>query len=457
MKRVAIYIRVSTNEQFQEGYSIQAQRERLISYCKAKDWLVQDVYIDGGYSGSNIDRPALNRLLNCLNDIDIVLVYKLDRLSRSQKDTLYLIEDEFIANDVDFVSVTENFDTTTPFGRAMIGILSVFAQLERENIRERSKIGRIERAKKGLWAGTPNPPIGYDLIDSTLVVNEYEAVQVKEVFELYLKGYGSNRIQDIFIDKGYTTKYGDWKNISTHTIYRIIDNRVYIGEISFAGKWYKGIHTPIIDKDTFNKAMQYRKKRKGHRRGLKYFLSGLLYCGDCGEKYVSDKKGSRSFYICKNRKMAYKQDFKCENVIFTINELEKMAIKKMKAMLKDKSKIAERKAEIANSNDKKSNNDAIKKRIKEVDKQIDKLMDLYQLDTIPINELSSRISKLHEEKQLLDKNLVEEHIGNEVNIEEIIDKLTDFDDVWNSLTVDARKSIANLLLGNKIYVSSKGI
>lgn len=132
MKKVGIYIRVSTQEQANEGYSIQAQKERLISYCKAKDWHIVDIYTDGGYSGSNLDRPGIQKLIADIEKIDMVLVYKLDRLSRSQKDTLYLIEDIFLKNNVDFVSMNESFDTSTPFGRAMIGILSVFAQLERE-------------------------------------------------------------------------------------------------------------------------------------------------------------------------------------------------------------------------------------------------------------------------------------------------------------------------------------
>ena len=309
MKRAAIYIRVSTLEQKEEGYSIQAQREKLLLYCKAKEWTVKDIYIDGGYSGSNLDRPDLNRLLNSLEDIDLVLVYKLDRLSRSQKDTLFLIEDKFITSNVDFVSMTENFDTTTAFGRAMIGILSVFAQLERENIRERSKMGRIERAKKGLWAGPPNPPLGYDLVDSKLIVNDYEAMQVREIFDLYLKGWGKQRITNHFIKKGYTNKYGDWKNVSSHVIIRIVTNRSYIGEVSYAKKWYKGIHKPIIDADTFAMANSMQKQRKGNSTAIKYFLSGLLTCDKCGAGYIVDSKNDKRYHICKNRKHGYKQSF----------------------------------------------------------------------------------------------------------------------------------------------------
>ena len=149
-KKVAIYVRVSTDIQV-DGYSIDEQIERLEKYCQARDWIIYDKYIDPGFSGSNINRPAMLKMITDIRDnkIDLVLVYKLDRLSRSQKDTLYLIEEEFLPNSVDFISMTENFDTSTPFGKAMIGILSVFAQLERENIKTRLAMGHVGRAKAG--------------------------------------------------------------------------------------------------------------------------------------------------------------------------------------------------------------------------------------------------------------------------------------------------------------------
>lgn len=135
MRRAALYIRVSTLEQAQEGYSVGEQRERLIAYCKAQDWLIADIYVDGGYTGSNLNRPGIQKLMSETEKFDVVLVYKLDRLSRSQRDTLYLIEEIFRPNKVDFVSMQESFDTSSPFGKAMIGLLAVFAQLEREQIK----------------------------------------------------------------------------------------------------------------------------------------------------------------------------------------------------------------------------------------------------------------------------------------------------------------------------------
>lgn len=399
----------------------------------------------------------MNKLLVDLKErkTDLVLVYKLDRLSRSQKDTLFLIEDEFLKHEIDFVSITENFDTTTAFGRAMIGILSVFAQLERENIKERTESGRIERAKKGLWCGTPNAPLGYDLKDNSLLVNEYEAIQVKEVFRLYLQGLGKQRIQNHMVSKGYTNKYGAWDNISNHAITRIITNRVYIGEVSFKKEWYEGIHEAIIDKETFNEANIMNINRKGKSTRVKYFLSGILYCSECGDKYITDKKNKNSYYMCRNRKLGYKQDFKCMNTIFRTEVLEDMTIKQIKDMVRNKDKVIKSKYNKLNNDN--SNDDVLLDRIDNIDKQINKLMDLYQIDTIPVEELSKRISALHEEKKSISKELEEDIEDEDINIEDILNLLIDFDEVWEEIEVEQKRDIASTLLGDKILVDKQGV
>ena len=151
MKHTALYLRVSTEAQADEGYSLAAQAEKLEAYCRMKGIDRFTQYVDGGFSGSNLSRPAVTQLIDCIRrgEVERVVVYKLARLSRSQKDTLYLIEDVFAPHGVDFVSINENIDTGTPYGRAMIGILSAFAQLERENIFLRTRMGMVERVKQG--------------------------------------------------------------------------------------------------------------------------------------------------------------------------------------------------------------------------------------------------------------------------------------------------------------------
>ena len=161
-KRVFIYLRVSTTEQAEEGYSLSEQEYRLRKLCEANDWILVKIYTDGGFSGGNTDRPALQEMIKAIEkgEADMVLVDKLDRLSRSQYDTLHLIKKVFEANNVAFVSRAESFDTSTPFGRAMVGILAVFAELERERIKERMSEGREGRAKEGKWRGRQQGQVG---------------------------------------------------------------------------------------------------------------------------------------------------------------------------------------------------------------------------------------------------------------------------------------------------------
>ena len=208
MRRVVIYVRVSTQEQAAEGYSIGEQLERLRLFCKAHDWTLVDEYVDPGYSGATLQRPAISKLISDIEKetFNTILVYKLDRLSRSQKDTMHLIEDVFMVNNIDFISMNENFDTSTPLGRAMIGILSVFAQLERDQIKERMGMGKEARAKEGKWQGGSTVPVGYeyDIASGQLVINEYEAIQVREVFNMVLAGVPYKTIAETLTGKGYT-------------------------------------------------------------------------------------------------------------------------------------------------------------------------------------------------------------------------------------------------------------
>ena len=197
MKHTALYLRVSTEAQADEGYSLAAQAEKLEAYCRMKGIDRFTQYVDGGFSGSNLSRPAVTQLIDCIRrgEVERVVVYKLDRLSRSQKDTLYLIEDVFAPHGVDFVSINENIDTGTPYGRAMIGILSAFAQLERENIFLRTRMGMVERVRQGYWPGGGKIPFGYDYDAAKgILVPNRDADTVREIYARYLAGESAGSI-----------------------------------------------------------------------------------------------------------------------------------------------------------------------------------------------------------------------------------------------------------------------
>lgn len=326
MSVAACYVRVSTENQ-KENYSIEEQKSRLRAFCEAKDIVIGKMYVDGGYSGGNLRRPALQELLRRLPEYDLVIVYKLDRLSRSQKDTLMLIEDYFLARKVDFISVCENFDTSTPLGRAMIGMLSVFAQLEKEQITERFTMGRIARAKNGYYHGGPTAPVGYDYVDGQLIVNEKKARQVRELFERFCRGAS---IHDCW--RHMQARYGASAGWSSETqIRHVLVNEVYLGKVKFQGESYPGLHPPVIPEELFSRAQALLQERKSSvSAGSRPFaprtlLSGLLICGQCGARF----HGEHGWYVCGGRRKRRREPADapaCDNRKWRIPELDALVI-----------------------------------------------------------------------------------------------------------------------------------
>lgn len=468
MTKAAIYIRVSTQEQAQEGYSVQAQKDRLINYCKAREWIISDIYIDPAYSGSNLDRPAIQQLIANVGKFDVVLVYKLDRLSRSQRDTLHLIEEVFIPANVDFVSMNESFDTGTPFGRAMIGILSVFAQLERETIKERTAMGKKERAKAGLFHGGPYLPIGYDRTsEGKLIINDYEAIQIKEIFKLYLTGLGGTAILSELNRKGYRHKNGKWK--SSSVVLSVLDSVVYTGCITSKNDIVcENAHEAIIPIDIFEKVQKIRRRKKTFypkAYKAKSLLQGFLYCGHCGARYFL-RTGSKGYhrYYCYSRSKSNPIrviDPNCMNKIWQVTELEKIVenrIRKLSLDTKYFDSLIKKKSEktIIQNNDK-----TIKKQLSAVQRQIERLMDLYQIDSerMPIEEISSRIEKMYEEKKALEKQLSEqepEPAVSDFDIEGIKNILKEVSIIWEIATLDQKRNIMQALI-DKIELDGENV
>lgn len=471
MKRVVIYVRVSTQEQATEGHSISEQLERLRKYCDAHGWMLVEEYVDPGFSGTNTNRPALQKLLRDIPNggFDTVLVYKLDRLSRSQKDTMQLIEDVFLANKIDFISMNENFDTSTPFGRAMIGILSVFAQLERDQINERLMMGRVGRAKTGKWNGGQKPPVGYDYVNGALIPIEYEAMQVRTVFDLFLNGLNGeqlsmHQIKD-YMGARYNTRYSAWSQAAC--VSRVLKNRIYIGEIKYAGIWYQGDHEPIIDMETWEAAQQkydtYIKQfahSQRHPFEGRNLLSGILYCGHCEarfymqittDKRTKDKERRYYSYRCysksSNKKMVKMKGCTAKN--YKRDELNQIVIDEIK-------KLALNPGEIKRLQGKslpivEDNSEVINKRIAELDTQIDKLLDLYQVGNIEVSKLSARIDALNSEKEKLSAELIEKEPPLLMVAEEVEEILSNCEDIFNFGTQEEQQALVRSLI-NKIVV-----
>lgn len=442
--RVALYPRVSTQEQAKEGYSIGEQIERLTKYCEAMNWTIYKIYTDPGYSGANTDRPGLQEMIKDVKSglIEKVVVYKLDRLSRSQLDTLYLIEKVFLANNTDFVSMSENFDTSTPFGRAMIGILAVFAQLEREQIKERMSVGKEGRAKDGLFHGSKYVPIGYDYIDGQLIVNDYEKMQVQEVYRLFLNGTPLRTIETIFREKGYKHKFGYWTPTAMR---RVMTNKTQLGYIRHNGAWYEGQHDAIIDETSHTAAVKLLNdrsedwKKTGLRPGRQStYLGGLLYCAHCGAKYTkqmggSKKYGALRYYACYSRNKKVKKMIKdpnCKNKNWKAEELEDIIFNEIRKLALDPDKIHEMKEGNASAEKELDKGAAIRERIRTIDDQISRFMDLYGFGKFTIDQVSNKVDPLNEEKQRLLYELDElEQDTDALSESEAVELVSSFEDI----------------------------
>lgn len=258
--KAAIYIRVSTLDQAREGYSLDAQEETLRKWCADHKYEVYDLYADRGISGKDIShRPDMRRLMQDaeLHHFDTVVFWALSRFTRSVED-LYETMSNFQTWGVSMVSFTESFDTSTPMGRAMIGIVGVFAQLERELTGERVRAAMAARAAKG--KRTCSEILGYDLEGKdSLRINKHEAEYVRYVFSTYLERKNLSEVAELCRERGYRGKRG--RVPTAWTISVILTRPQYCGYNVYVGEIYKGNHEPIVDVQTFNKVQSLLRKQ----------------------------------------------------------------------------------------------------------------------------------------------------------------------------------------------------
>jgi DNA invertase Pin-like site-specific DNA recombinase len=314
--RCAIYTRKSTEHGLDlEFNSLDAQREACEAYVKSQaseGWqVIKEHYDDPAYSGGNMERPALKRLLKAIEAglVDVVVVYKIDRLTRSLADFAKLVE-AFDAKTISFVAVTQQFNTTTSMGRLTLNVLLSFAQFERELASERVKDKVAASRKKGKWMGG-NVPLGYDAIDKKLVINPAEAKIVRMIFDRYLAVKSLQKVIDEMHANGIVSRRRYVKDKQTGGVpftygplAYLLKNRTYLGESGHGGKWFAGEHDPIVDKKTFQAVQNLIKENSAGRSGKRYrngaLLTGVLY-DDRGHRMspsFSVKNGVRyPFYV----------------------------------------------------------------------------------------------------------------------------------------------------------------
>ena len=322
--RCAVYTRKSTDENLELDFnSLHAQRESAEAYIasqKHTGWVcLPEHYDDGGFSGGNVDRPAFQQLMADVEAemIDCVLVYKIDRLSRSLMDFARIME-ILERKNVSLVSVTQQFNTTTSMGRLTLNILLSFAQFEREIISERTRDKIAASRRKGKWTGGP-PVLGYDRVrdnaGTRLTVNEKEAEQVRAIFGKYLElGSLLDTVRELDaegrLNKRYQTVKGQWrggKDFDKSTLQKMLTNPLYLGKIAYKGQMYEGEHDAIVDEDLFGRVQGMLRRNRGS--GGKYqrnkygaVLKGLVRCKHCGRAmshhYATRGQRRYRYYVC---------------------------------------------------------------------------------------------------------------------------------------------------------------
>lgn len=340
--RCAVYTRKSSEEGLDMDFnSLDAQRESCEAYIvsqRAEGWTpVSDRYDDGGFSGGTLERPALTRLLADVKagKIDVIVVYKIDRLSRSMLDFLNLVE-LFERHGVTFVSVTQSFNTKDAMGRMALNILVTFAQFERELIGERIRDKVAASRKRGKWMGGWTP-LGYEVHDRKLLIHEVDAERVRAIFRRFVQLKSATRLARELVAANERTRYGHL--LDKGVLYKILNNRVYLGEAVHRGTSYPGEHQPIIDRKLWDQVHTILKesprKRAGNARAqTPALLKGLLFGPDGAAMSPTHTRKSGRLYRYYISQTAMKQGRSdCPVKLVPAAELERIIIDQVRVLL----------------------------------------------------------------------------------------------------------------------------
>ena len=420
-----IYVRVSTEDQAQEGFSVRAQTEKLKTYALLKGWDIYDIYADEGISGKNIvDRPAMNRLIDDVENgsVNNVLVFKVDRLTRSTRNLIELV-DLFEDNKCTFNSLTESIDTETPSGRMFLKIIGIFAEFERENFSIRTRLGLERKVKEGYTIASRSMSYGYGREKGQKIqkIIPHEAQIVREIFSMYVnenKSMGS--IARTLNDRKIPTKENATWN--TSRIKDTLTNPTYIGKVRYSGieksKYFEadGHHEPILDDELFNLAQEKIKNMpkfsKTKRPKAKNYFCGVLVCGECGAKFTthhnsyklagSDEKQYKSSYRC-NNKIVSKGANACTAPEISHPKMEKAFVEYINRI----NDITEKADDISIENDKNKEArelleyiDICGKKLIDFQKKKDKIIEQYLEGDIEFEDYKKMVKLMNEKSQL---------------------------------------------------------
>lgn len=456
--KVALYIRVSTEEQAQHGYSLAAQEERLKAYAMSQDWEIVKIYRDEGRSAKDLKRDQLQRMLTDLKIglFDVVLVYRLDRLTRSVLD-LYELLKIFDQHDVKFKSATEVYDTTTAIGRLFITLVAALAQWERENLAERVKFGMLKKASLGEWMGGIIP-YGYTFDGNAFRIVENEAAIVKKIFKMG-KTKGMDAISKALNTEGFRTKKGfNWSGFSVHYILR---NPVYIGNFRYnegSGKTYQPLEDqrtfqseridPIITEKEFwevQRILDARKLKKGKALTGKYYFTSVLCCGKCGAPMT----GTAYKYKEKNGEITKTKYYRCSNKMRTksCNMPQIQEARLAEELIRVFDDLTENWFSKPQTKQVVNLDDGLKAAAKKLDtvrKSIEKYKLMFINDLIDIEELNNQLSALKTQEKNLSSQLDRKSEPEEttrLSPEELENLIYHFKAVWDIAEEEERKKL----------------
>jgi site-specific DNA recombinase len=465
--KAAIYVRVSTAEQAAEGYSIRAQTDRLKAYCVSQGWEIFEFYVDDGYSAKDTNRPNLKRMMKHIEEglIDCVLVYRLDRLTRSVRD-LYSILETFDKYDCKFKSATEVYDTTTAMGRMFITIVAALAQWERENTGERIRMGMEQKAREGNWV-INQAPYGYEIDkeNKTLIVNDQEALIVKRIYDDYLNGKTMRKIAINFNKSNLTTKSGAiWNDFK---IKYILSNPLYVGTMRYNYRMNKenyfeveDAHPAIISKELFENVQKIKESRRiVHPRSAtsKFIFSGIAKCGRCGaplagrygyykSKTKQDHISRPRSYYCTKRRLG-----KCDLPQIGENLLEMQFLVFLNTF-KINPDILE---DVSEEKDDSENDQQIKllqKELKEINNRRKKWQYAWVNEMISDDDFSNRIEEENTKENDINNQLSSlEPRGEKLNTEDLYGILLDMKSNWEQLSALEKKMLLQMFI-KKIVV-----
>ncbi|MBF2345381.1 recombinase family protein [Listeria seeligeri] len=457
---VGIYIRVSTEEQANEGYSISAQKEKLKAYCTAQGWADFKFYVDEGKSAKDMNRPLLQEMISHVNMglIDTVLVYKLDRLTRSVVD-LHNLLSMFDEHNCSFKSATEVYDTASAMGRFFITIISSVAQFERENTSERVAFGMAEKVRQGEYV--PLAPWGYDKgADGKLKVNEEEKELFLHVVNLILTGYSLRQACDYLTNIGVKTRRSNdiWK---VSTLIWILKNPAVYGAIKWNGEIYENTHEALIDKATYDKLMSIlslRSKSKSSRRGhTQHIFKGKLICYSCGKRLT----GLRTKYTNQEKEVTYNNNYRCGSckerrsptVQISERKIEKAFLEYISNYTLKKAKVTSKKLD---SNLRKQ--EMILKEIINLQKKREKYQKAWAADLIEDDEFSKLMTLTKEEIKIAEARKNEFDVSMFASPEEITKRnsiLREMKTNWSSLSTAEKIDFVSMFIGGIEYVKDE--